>query len=53
MRSIYDALIEGIPDDMPVDDMITTHYGVIVKSRGQVGLSEFRDEYDTRPQLVT
>ena len=53
MKLIYDALIEGIPDDMPVDDMITTHYGVIVKSRGQVGLSEFRDEYDTRPQLVT
>ena len=53
MKSIYDALIEGIPDDLPVDDMITTHYGVIVKSRGQVGLSEFRDEYDTRPQLVT
>lgn len=53
MKSIYDALIEGIPDDLSVDDMITTHYGVIVKSRGQVGLSEFRDEYDTRPQLVT
>ena len=53
MKSIYDALIDGIPEDLPVDDMITTHYGVIVKSQGNVGLSEFRDEYDTRPELVT
>lgn len=52
-KSVYDALIDGIPEDIPVDDMTAVHYGVIVKSRGSVGLSEFRYEDDTRPQLVT
>jgi len=49
MKSVFDALIDGIPDGIAVDDVYTTHYGVIVKSGGNAGISEFRDEFDTRP----
>ena len=52
MKSLYDALIEGIPANLTADDIYTTHYGVIVKSAGNVGLSEFRDEADTRPMVM-
>ena len=51
MISVYDALIEGIPEDLQVDDVYTTHYGVIVKSGGYTGISEFRDELETRPLM--
>ncbi len=51
MKSLYDALIDGIPEDVPVDDAVSTHYGAIVRSNGNIGLSEFADGYDTRPML--
>ena len=49
MKDLYDALIEGIPENEPLDDVLSTHYGAIAMSRGNIGLSEFRDEWDTRP----
>ena len=53
MKSLYDALIDGIPDDMPLDDMTCTHYGVLVRSGENIGIADFRDEYDTRPMIET
>lgn len=49
MKSLYDALIDGIPEDAPVDDVVCAKDGAIVISRGSIGLSEFADEWDTRP----
>ncbi|MCI8283816.1 MAG: DUF364 domain-containing protein [Firmicutes bacterium] len=51
MKSLYDRLIEGIPDNLEVDDVVCAHYGAMVYSNGSIGLSEFRDEFDTRPML--
>ena len=51
MKDLYDALIEGIPEDEPLDDILSTHYGAIAYSRGNIGLSEFRDGWDTRQML--
>jgi hypothetical protein len=53
MKSLYDALIDGIPENLPVDEVTTTHYGTIVKSGGSLGFAEFRDEEDTRPVMVS
>ena len=53
MKSLYDALIEGIPEDVRPDDVMCTHYGAIVKFRGNIGISEFREEPDTRPMIET
>lgn len=53
MKDLYDALIDGIPEDAPVDDMVCTHHGVVVMSNGNIGIAEFPDSYqgDTRPML--
>ena len=51
LKSMYEALIDGIPDDAPLDEVISTHYGAIAFSNGNIGLSEFRDEFDTRPMM--
>lgn len=51
MKPLYDALIEGIPEELVAEDVYTTHYGVIVKCQGHAGISEFRDELETRPVL--
>lgn len=53
MKDLYDALIEGIPDDEPVDEVISTHFGALVKSRGNLGFSEYRDEWDTRQMIYS
>ncbi len=49
--NLYDRLIEGIPEELTVDDVLCAHYGPLVYSGGNIGLSEFRDEFDTRPML--
>ncbi len=51
MFELYDALIEGIPEQLTVDEMISTHFGTIVRCGDGIGLSEYRDEWDTRPML--
>ena len=51
MKDLYDALIEGIPEEEPLDEILSTHRGAVVFSRGNIGLSEFRDERDTRQML--
>lgn len=51
MRNLYDVLIEGIPEDAPVDDAMSAHSGAIVYSNGNIGLSEFRYGFDTRQAL--
>lgn len=51
MKDLYDALIEGIPEDEPLDEVMSTHSGAMVKSRGNLGFSEFRYEKDTRPMI--
>lgn len=48
-NQLYDDLIRGIPEDMPVDDVLATHYTAVVTSRGGTGLGEFLDTFDTRP----
>ncbi|MBR5228992.1 MAG: hypothetical protein IKV96_04050 [Firmicutes bacterium] len=53
MKSLYDALIDGIPEDLQIDDVMCTHYGAIVKYQGNIGISEFREETDTRPMIET
>ena len=51
MKDLYEALIEGIPEDEPLDEVFSTHYGALAFSRGRVGLSEFPDGRDTRPRI--
>lgn len=51
MKSLYDALIEGIPEELKADEMTVTQYGVIVRSGEYIGISEFRNEPDTRPMM--
>lgn len=53
MKSLYDALIEGIPEDLKPEDVMCTHYGAIVRLGDNVGISEFREEPDTRPMIET
>ena len=51
MIDLYDALIEGIPEEKTVDDVVALHHGAMVRSGENVGFSEFRSEWDTRPML--
>lgn len=53
MKSLYDALIDGIPENLKVDDVVCTHYGSMVYNQGNIGISEFREEMDTRPMIET
>lgn len=48
---LYDDLIQGIPEDASVDDLICTHYAAVVSSGGGMGIGEFMDEFDTRPMI--
>ena len=50
-NKLYDDLIQGIPEDALVDELICTHYTAIVMCGGGMGLGEFMDEFDTRPML--
>lgn len=49
MKDLYEALIDGIPEEEPLDEIIGTHFGAVAFSRGNIGLSEYRDGWDTRP----
>ncbi len=50
MKDLYDALIEGIPENEPVEEVLSTRYGALVRSRGNIGFSEYRGGWDSRPK---
>ena len=50
-NQLYDDLIRGIPEDMPADDVLATHYTAVVTGGGGMGLGEFLDTFDTRPMV--
>ena len=50
-NKLYDDLIQGIPEDALVDELICTHYTAVVMCGEGMGLGEFMDEFDTRPML--
>ena len=37
-NQLYDDLIRGIPEDMPADDVLATHYTAVVTGGGGMGL---------------
>lgn len=49
MKSMYDALLEKIPEELTVDEVSVTSSGIIIKSAGNAGLSEFRHDFDKYP----
>ena len=49
MKDLYDALIEGIPEGEPVEEVVCVPRGALVRSRGKLGFSEFRTGWDSRP----
>lgn len=53
MMDLYDALIESIPEDAPLDDVFTTHFGAVALSGGNIGFSEFRitEDRERRPMI--
>lgn len=53
MKDLYDALIESIPEDAPLDDVFSAHFGAVAFSNGNVGFSEFRitEERESRPMV--
>lgn len=50
-NKLYDDLIQGIPENVPVDELLCTHYSAVVVSGDGMGLGEFMDEFDTRPMM--
>ncbi len=51
LNALYDELIEGIPEDLPVDDVYCSHFMAVVVSGEGMGLGEFPDYFDTRPMI--
>jgi uncharacterized protein (DUF4213/DUF364 family) len=53
MWELYDALIEQIPDDIVVDDIIVGGGATYVEAGNGVGLASFRDYYSQRAATIT
>jgi uncharacterized protein len=53
MWKLYDELVEGIPDDIVIDDVIVGGGATYVEADGGVGLSTFRDYYSHRAPALT
>lgn len=53
MKDLYDALIESIPEDAPLDDVFSGHFGALAFSNGNIGFSEFRitEDRERRPMI--
>nr|WP_319538689.1 DUF364 domain-containing protein [uncultured Methanospirillum sp.] len=53
MWELYDALIEGIPDDIIVDELIVGGGATLIEANGGIGLANFRDYYSHRASTLT
>lgn len=53
MKSMYDAIIDTIPEELIIDGVVTTPSGVIIKSAENTGLSEFRHSFEKYPVKET
>jgi uncharacterized protein (DUF4213/DUF364 family) len=52
MWEIYDALIDGIPEDLIVDELISGYEASYVRSGNGAGIAYLRD-YQTRMPMFT
>ena len=52
MWELYDALIEGIPDDIIVDGIVVGGEMTYVEANGGIGLTSYRD-YVQRAPMIT
>jgi len=53
MWELYDALIEGIPDDIVVNDFVVGGGSTYVEANGGVGFGPFRDYYSQRAPAMS